>query len=158
MTKEGVDKKDEADPEKKKEKKDKLLEIAIVCVYSPKQDAYLVHQRSEKKDVLPGKWGIGSGGKVEDGEPIKKAAKRELYEEFGIESSVEFLFSLDCEVEGRVQRDLIFYTEYDDKFWTSDEFEKAGWMKVESINKLIERDLLMSDTKEWWHMFVTQHG
>lgn len=39
-------------------------EIAIVCVYNPKEDAYLVHQRSEAKTVFPGKWGIGSGGKV----------------------------------------------------------------------------------------------
>jgi hypothetical protein len=68
------------------------------------------------------------------------------------------LFSLDCEVEGVVQRDLVFYAEYDDKFWTSDEFQKAGWMKVDSIQKLIDRDLLMPDTKEWWHVFVSQHG
>lgn len=138
--------------------KDWLTEIAIVCIYSPKQDAYLVHQRSTKKDVFPGKWGIGSGGKVQPGEPIKKAAKRELYEEFGIDVSVEFLFSHDCEVGGKVQRDLIFYAEYDDKFWISDEFEKAGWMKIDSIQKLIDRDLLMPDTKEWWHVFVTEHG
>jgi hypothetical protein len=29
---------------------------------------------------------------------------------------------------------------------------------VDSIQKLIDRDLLMPDTKEWWHVFVSQHG
>lgn len=140
------------------EKKDDIREVAIVCLYNPKEDAYLVHQRSTKKEVYPGLWGIGSGGKVEDGEPIKKAAKRELYEEFGIESKLEFLFSVDCDMGGEIQRDLVFYTEFDGKFWVSDEFEKAGWMKVESIKKLLDRDQMMPDTKTWWEIFVNEHG
>lgn len=140
------------------ETKKTISEMAIAIVYSPKQSAYLVHQRSEKKEVFPSLWWIGSGWKVEEWESIKQAAKRELYEEFGIESSLEFLFSVDCVVNDEPQRDMIFYTEYDGQFWISDEFEKAGWMKVESIDKLLERDQMLPDTKIWWKVFVDEHG
>ena len=45
------------DEEKKDDKKkDDLQEVAVVCVYSPKQDAYLVHKRSAEKKVFPGLW------------------------------------------------------------------------------------------------------
>lgn len=49
----------------------------------------LVHQRSEHKDVWPGRWDIAVGGVVAAGESYDDAAVRELAEEVGIEAVPE---------------------------------------------------------------------
>lgn len=52
----------------------------------------LVHRRSEAKDVWPGWWDIAVGGVVTAGETYDDAARREVFEEVGLESvEPEFL-------------------------------------------------------------------
>lgn len=46
----------------------------------------LVHRRSEEKDVWPGWWDIAVGGVVSAGETYDDAARREVFEEVGLES------------------------------------------------------------------------
>jgi 8-oxo-dGTP pyrophosphatase MutT (NUDIX family) len=44
----------------------------------------LVHQRSELKDLWPGRWDLAVGGVVSAGETYDEAARREVAEEIGI--------------------------------------------------------------------------
>ncbi|MBI5089391.1 MAG: NUDIX domain-containing protein [Actinobacteria bacterium] len=46
----------------------------------------LVHQRSDAKDVWPGWWDLAVGGVVTAGESYDVAARRELWEEVGIDA------------------------------------------------------------------------
>jgi len=53
----------------------------------------VLQQRSMNKDVAPGKWDTSVGGHVDPGELLEKAALREMEEELGIISELEFLYS-----------------------------------------------------------------
>jgi mutator protein MutT len=60
--------------------------IKVVAAIIRKGDNVLIAHRASHKS-LPGKWEF-PGGKVEDGENEKDALKRELYEEFSVETEV----------------------------------------------------------------------
>ena len=60
----------------------KHVEVSVGVVYSPEGDKILLSKRTEKQ-CLPGLWEF-PGGKVEEGEDIRAALDRELYEETGI--------------------------------------------------------------------------
>lgn len=47
-----------------------------------------IHQRKADKKVFPLLFGMGAGGKVDEGETFTQAAQRELNEELGIETIV----------------------------------------------------------------------
>ena len=47
----------------------------------------LVPRRSDDKDLWPGRWDIAAGGVVAAGERYDVAARRELFEELGIDAS-----------------------------------------------------------------------
>ena len=58
------------------------------CVYLLVIDdgRLLVHQRAPHKDVWPGRWDVAAGGVAGAGEPWRRAARRELAEELGVDA------------------------------------------------------------------------
>ncbi len=63
----------------------------------------LLQKRSRNKDVAPGKWDTSAGGHMSPGESLEQAAMREMHEELGIQTPLEFLYrylhSSDFETE-----------------------------------------------------------
>ena len=57
----------------------------FVAVVSSSGEA-LVQRRAGTKDVWPGRWDVGAGGVVASGESYDDAARRELFEELGIDA------------------------------------------------------------------------
>jgi isopentenyldiphosphate isomerase/intracellular septation protein A len=61
-----------------------LHPVVHVHIFNSKGELWL-QQRSETKDIQPGKWDTSVGGHVSSGEPIESALQREIQEELGIE-------------------------------------------------------------------------
>ena len=64
----------------------KFLRINVVAGIIINQNKILIGRRKDK-DIGGGKWEF-PGGKIEIGETISKALKRELYEELGISAKI----------------------------------------------------------------------
>ncbi len=63
--------------------------VAIVVVNT--RNEVLVHQRADWKDVWPSRWDVAFGGVVGAGEAWEDAAERELLEEAGVRTPLEYL-------------------------------------------------------------------
>jgi isopentenyldiphosphate isomerase len=61
-----------------------------IAVISSRQEL-LVHRRADWKDVWPSRWDLAFGGVVVSGEGWEDAASRELFEEAGVHTPLEYL-------------------------------------------------------------------
>ena len=69
-----------------------LHRVVHVLVFDP-GGRVLLQKRSMKKDVAPGRWDTSVGGHVDPREKLIEAAIREMEEELGISSPIEFLYT-----------------------------------------------------------------
>ncbi len=69
-----------------------MIEVAVKGIILDESNRILVLKRSKEEDVFKNLWDI-PGGKIEFGEDLKQALKREIKEEAGIE--VDVLFPLN---------------------------------------------------------------
>jgi len=67
------------------------LQIVSIIVAIRCQGKYLLVQRDSKDDIFPSKW-QNPGGKIELGETIEEAIKREIKEEVGISINCHPIF------------------------------------------------------------------
>jgi mutator protein MutT len=67
------------------------LQIVSTVVVIKSKERFLLVRRAEDDDIFPGKW-QNPGGKVELGERLEEAARRELQEETGLEVDGPFHF------------------------------------------------------------------
>jgi 8-oxo-dGTP pyrophosphatase MutT (NUDIX family) len=65
---------------------ERLRHRAVFVVVASSAGQVLVQRRSDAKDLWPGWWDIGAGGVVAAGEDYDVAARRELFEELGIDA------------------------------------------------------------------------
>jgi isopentenyldiphosphate isomerase len=63
--------------------------VAVAIVNSRRE--LLVHRRADWKDVWPSRWDVAFGGVVVAGELWEDAAGRELAEEAGVQTALEYL-------------------------------------------------------------------
>jgi 8-oxo-dGTP pyrophosphatase MutT (NUDIX family) len=66
---------------------ERLRHRAVFVAVMHPDGRLLVHQRSELKDLWPGRWDLVGGGVVASGESYDEAARREVAEEIGIEGA-----------------------------------------------------------------------
>jgi 8-oxo-dGTP pyrophosphatase MutT (NUDIX family) len=64
------------------------VHVAVVCI-RPSGDAWevLLGKRTGNRSLYPGKWECG-GGHVRAGESLEQAARRQIFEEFGLEIEI----------------------------------------------------------------------
>ena len=129
-------------------------EIVIVIVRHPVDGRLFVHQRSATKKTFPLFYGIGAGGHREVGETIEAGAARELREETGLETSIQYLFTTETVAEGRPQLDYVFETVADIFHLPAhDEWCWSGWMGREELDALLKEGKLCTDTSENWRRY-----
>lgn len=119
--------------------------IHIVTVISilKYQNEYLLVQRSKNDDILPSLW-QNLGGKVEEGERIEFALRREIKEEVGLDIDENqhpiFVqsYSWKKDQDSPYRMGIVFLFELDRKpeIKVSDELENYGWFKYEDVLKL----------------------
>jgi isopentenyldiphosphate isomerase len=68
-----------------------LLHRSISVIVTTSDGRLVVQRRSESKDVYPGWWDIGAGGVLTAGEEPQIGARRELYEELGVNAEPAFV-------------------------------------------------------------------
>lgn len=129
---------------------DNIVIVVVQCL----EELYM-HQRSNNRKTFPGLYGLGTGGKVNDGESPMMAAKRELKEELGIEETVHRLFDFIF-IKGHY-RVNVYRTMLEEKeriIPSIKEFQWSGWMTVPEIDKeLLAKDKLCPDTRIAYERF-----
>lgn len=116
----------------------KQIKVKTTLAYIENEDRYLLLHRTKKKDdPNEGKW-IGVGGKLEKGESMVAAFKREVKEETGLEvGRYSYLGRIDF-LNDRYPPERMFLfkvTSFSGKATECDEGELA-WVKKEDMAKL----------------------
>lgn len=123
------------------------MDVAIIAVKNSLSELY-VHQRVANKPTFPGLYGLGAGGKVDNGESPLNAGERELFEELGIELSIQPLFGFDFRHPQANYRVHVFGAIYDGAITPCKrEFQWSGWKNRESIERLVAAKELCPDTE-----------
>lgn len=133
-------------------------EVAIIVIRD-KQENFFVHRRNQDKKRFPGMYGLGAGGRIEEGELPLEGAKRELEEETGLQSSVRFLFDEMYEETELAYRIHVYETTLEQKPLPTDESEWdwSGWMSKAEVTKLSELGSLCPDTAQIFKTYQRQH-
>ncbi len=91
-----------------------LLHRAVAIVLRNFRDGMFLQRRSLTDEWMPGKWTLSCTGHVRAGENPEEAAKRELKEELGLETDLQFLFRKvlpKIEFHGRIEHEISFVFE-----------------------------------------------
>jgi isopentenyldiphosphate isomerase len=116
--------------------KNKLLRRSVRVFILNSKGEMLLQKRSKKVKIHPGLWTSASTGSVTSGEKYEEIAQRELLEEVGIETKLNFLFKIR-------QSDSIcaaFEGFYDGKIKSNWEVEKIEFVKIDKIKEEIENN------------------
>ena len=127
------------------------LQIISVIVVIKCKDKYLLVQRSENDDIFPGKW-QNLGGKIELGETVESAIKREAKEEIGLDISEHPVFlqsySWKKDEESSVRLGLIFLVNLDGKpedykIKLDAELSDFKWVSLKEAKEMNKSDKLI---------------
>jgi len=127
------------------------LQIVSVIIAIKCSGKFLLVQRSENDDIFPGRW-QNLGGKIELGETVEEAIKREVQEEIGVVVTKHPIFlqsySWKKDDDSPVRLGLIFLIELPGKpekyqIKLESELINYGWFTFEKIERMNEEDKLI---------------
>jgi len=116
--------------------KNKLLRRGIRVFILNSKGEMLLQKKSKKVKINPSLWTSSASGSVTSGEKYEEAAQRELREEMGIETKLNFLFKIR-------QSDSIcaaFEGFYDGKIKPNWETEDTEFVKIYKIKEDIKNN------------------
>ena len=116
--------------------KNKLLRRSVRIFIFNSKGEMLLQKRSKKVKIHPNLWTSAATGSVTSGEEYEKIAQKELLEEVGIKTTLNFLFKIR-------QNDSIcavFEGFYDGKVKSNWEVEKTEFVKIDKIKEEIENN------------------
>src|SRR3989344_3867087 len=115
--------------------------IVHIFVIHPISNKIYFQKRSETKSFLPGYYCTSAGGHVQAGETYEKAAKRELFEEIGIQTPVKKMDSMLFISDGHKRFIELYITKADNGFIFRDGEVSAGeFFNFDDAKKLIEKN------------------
>ena len=124
-----------------------LRHRAVFILVRDAEGRVLIHRRSESKDLWPGWWDIAVGGVVGAGETYAAAARRELFEEVGIEGD-------PIEISGGPYEDAevrligrCYEVTHDGAVCLRDgEVAECHWVDIDELHLRLERDRFLPDS------------
>jgi 8-oxo-dGTP pyrophosphatase MutT (NUDIX family) len=128
----------------------------VIIIIRNVKNQYFVHQRNNNKKISPNLFGLGAGGHIEEGETNDKAAKRELFEETGLETELIFLFHKTYVGKEFTNEIDVFETKTDLKKLETDngEWQWCGWMNKNEVDTLFKENKLCPDTAEVYKIYL----
>ena len=131
-----------------------------MVVIHPETGSILLQKRNLNKDIQPGKWDTAVGGHLALGEDFETGARRELYEELGIENA-ELFHIFDSTIRNDIESEDVrvfgaFISgnftfdpgEIDEiRFWNRRELEDPENRKNFTPNLITELELLKQTGK-----------
>ncbi|OGK44067.1 hypothetical protein A2957_01230 [Candidatus Roizmanbacteria bacterium RIFCSPLOWO2_01_FULL_38_11] len=101
----------------------------------------LMQKRSTRKDTFPLFYTISASGHVGKGESYEEAAYRELLEEIGIKTKLEFKGTFLSSIPRETEMAAVFVGKYDksDFVLDEDEVESVAFFSIDEIINMIEK-------------------
>lgn len=126
--------------------------VVHIWIVSPKGEL-LLQRRSDQKKLMPGEW-AATGGAAVSGETSFQAAKRELFEELGIESDEKTLKKI-LRLKRRNSLLDVWMITCDKKAeqlrLQKSEVAEARWVKEEELREMINKGLFHNYGKEYFN-------
>ena len=133
--------------------KNLLHKGAFVIVRNDQGQVY-AQKRSARKEVYPGLWCVSAGGGVVAGESFDSAAKRELEEELGIMTDVEFAFDFSFKSDVANYVSKIYVAAYNGELRPNpEEIETSRWVSQQEIEDMTARGELSPDTAQYMKIY-----
>jgi len=128
--------------------------IAVVIIKN-KQGDFFVHQRAKNKKTFPNLYGLGIGGHIRNDESHEEAAKRELKEEAGLKTPINYLFSIKYQpTVGPEYYIYIYETLTGQKIPThTEEWQWSGWKSKNELDELQNDKKLCPDTAIFYQKY-----
>jgi len=105
-----------------------------------KKGEILLQLRSEKEKYYPLCWDISAGGHLDSGEEYADCAKREMFEEIGVKTKLEFVDKYLFTDGRRRYFSSLFKGRFSGKFKIDQkEVSKVEFFSIKKIRKMIER-------------------
>ncbi len=126
---------------------ERLRHRAVFIAVSSSAGRLLVHRRSDAKDLWPGRWDIAVGGVVAAGEGYDAAARRELFEEVGIDA-VPVLLGADAYADDDVDLVARCYRVVHDGpiAFVDGEVAEARWVDQVELDALLATESFVPDS------------
>jgi 8-oxo-dGTP pyrophosphatase MutT (NUDIX family) len=129
-------------------------EVAIIFIRNTRGD-FFVHQRLVTKETFPNKYGIGAGGYPDSSESPSMAAQRELREETGLQTPIEYVCTLEFDDPDFQQISHLFVTEGDGPIRNdATEWQWSGWMSKTEVDDLLSENKLCTDTAALYQRYA----
>jgi mutator protein MutT len=132
-----------------------LPRVAIIVIENS-AGKFFVNLRLADKKIFPSLYGLGAGGKIEEGETPEEGARRELQEETGITGEIKFLFELYFEDHDYHHQPCrhqlhVYYCKFDGEIvCDGTEWQSSRWVSKEELDLLSDEEKLCPDTKVIW--------
>lgn len=140
---------------RKEARKNKYKLKAALTIVTNSKKQYLAAQRSPNKKIFPLLWALGAGGAVTAGETFETAAKRELFEELGVDSKVDYLFDFEYKDHFGGYYAKIFVANWDGKIKLDPiEYTTGKWLSEKGVLKLATEKKLAPDTEIFFKKFL----
>jgi isopentenyldiphosphate isomerase len=115
--------------------------IVHILVINPETKQIYLQKRSNMKSYLPGFYCTSAGGHVQTGETHIQAAKRELFEEIGLNTNLDFFDDFTYEEKNHTRLIHLYLTYAKGGFNFNDgEVESGCFYSIEEITKLIQKN------------------
>lgn len=123
-----------------------LIHRTVSIVLSDKIGNIVLQKRSMNKDTEPGKYTVSASGHVEKGQSYQEAAERELLEEIGVKTPLQFIKKLIVRTKKESEMATVFTGTYSGIFHpAADEVDMVKYYTKEDINKM--QNLLTTTAK-----------
>jgi isopentenyl-diphosphate Delta-isomerase len=122
---------------------DHFCRIVGIIVINSKNEIF-VHQRSLNKDFNPGFYDIAFGGTVNSNEDYEQAAKRELFEESGLDEKTIFFKKIKSFVPSNVHIKY-YYVKTDKEVKLNNESIEGTFMSLKDIKLMMRKEPFCAD-------------
>lgn len=114
-----------------------------IILFNNERDSILLQKRGQAKDLYPGWWTISASGHVTYGDSYKETADRELFEEIGVVTTLQYQKKYLEKNSIETELLAIFTGQYNQLPTQLDphEVEKVAWCRLDQLTTFVKENL-----------------